>query len=226
MIASAVSLAAIIWAIVSGHIVAFIIFVVVGALIALLARNMHKAHTVKAAKIKAAVGRTNWPERLGPWLLDGEKAEWEGRKHPIAILGWWTLAIGGPILGIIAGIAGSNVVIFLILLIMPPLIASWFIIDWWYEWRAITNARAVEVKGIFNTRIPAAPLSAILTAEAVEPFLSKALTAVGLPGYIHVVFETAADVESIPGIKYVREPIKMMAFLQSRFMPKNPSNTP
>jgi len=192
-------------------------FTLLGLAIAGIAVRLNKGSQARKAKIEAAVGRTQWPRRVGPWLLSEERVVWEQREHPIAILRWWALCLGGPLGALILGPLTGSWSVFLALLLVPPLIASWKILEWWLEWRAITDNRVMEVKGILTIKAPAAQLGQILTVQMIKPLSGRVLDWVGLPSFAHFVFETAAQVEAVPGFRFVTDPEEAYELLQSRF---------
>ena len=223
--ATAGSLTLLIWAVLAGHLLALLLLSLTGAGVVALGVAVRREQKVRKAKIEAAVGRTTWPRRVGPWLLPREHVDWEGRKHPFAVLRWWTLLFGGPLLGIVLGIFASSWFVFFIFLVIPPLIASVPILNWWLDWRTITNGRIMEIKGILNIKAPAMPLNKLLNAYPEESLLSRIIGSVGLPRYYRIKLETAAQVESIPELDFVRDPQVVNELLQSKFMPSSNDGT-
>jgi ribose/xylose/arabinose/galactoside ABC-type transport system permease subunit len=218
-VTTVIGLAITIWAIITDHFTALVVTLLVATPIVLMIMRARKVHSIKEAKIEAAIGRTKRPGRFGPWMLPHETVEWEDRKHPVAILRWWLLAAAAPVVGIALGLITGSFIVFLIVTLIPLLIAGWPILEWWLDWRVITNVRVVEIKGVINIKAPAAPLGKILTAAPEKPLLSRLLEAMGLPHYAHIVFETAAQVESIPSLPFVTNPEEVNSLLQSHFAP-------
>lgn len=217
VVVTVASLSIVTWAAVTGHIIAVAVIAVVGAVITAVTMRVVKVGRVRKAKIARAVGRTAWPKRFGPWMLPDETVEWEGRMHPMVIFPWWALCFGGPVLAILTAPLATSWAVFLVLFFVPPLIASWKILEWWFDWRVITNVRVVEIAGILTTSAPAAQLGQILTARPIKPFFSRLIEFIGVPHYAHIVFETAAQVEAIPEFRFVSDPEQVNALLQSHF---------
>ncbi len=149
--------------------------------------RQRKRYVTRKVKIEAARGRTSWPWRAGRYLLPDERIEWEGREHYILHIGWWLLLFGSFAIALTLGVATHRWIVFLILWIVPSLVATWKILGWYLEWIMVTDKRIVKVVGIIRWRGPAIPLQDILFVEARDSPIARLF---GFRGY-H--FDTASQ---------------------------------
>jgi hypothetical protein len=204
----------------TGNVPELIIALVFALVVFFLSHQRYKAKMIRKARVESARLRTDWPERLGPWLLSQEEAQRENRKHPIAIVWWLVIFYGGPILAFVSVFAWTNGLLFAVLFFGGPLISGWKVLVWCLEWQAITNQRVIEVRGVFNVEAPAAGLNKITTTKPIKPWFSRIVLEgwFGRVPYGHIVIETNAEVEPIPTLWYVRDVEDVARRLQERLV--------
>lgn len=193
-----VGLGIIVWAVVTGHVVALVVVSLVALGGGILAKRMYAANKERKAEIEAARSRTRWPRLLAKTLKGKDDViEYESRMHPIVMLsgksGGW--ALGCAVMFVAALVAtpfvGASLLIgALVLLVGFVAFLLPGAIDWWFTRRCFTDRRVIVATGIFNKKIGAVELRRIENLNHEEPFVSTILERLGFPAAVHWKFDT------------------------------------
>lgn len=133
-------------------------------------------------------------------LTEDEYVVLEIGKHWMASLfAWIRLAIAVPLFISSWAFASPAFWIFFIFALGLGAQASWKIVDEYRDRFVITNQRVFRVHGTFSVQRASVPLGRILDITVKKPLIGRVLN------YGHFVFESAAQVQGLSEVRFVRD---------------------
>jgi uncharacterized membrane protein YdbT with pleckstrin-like domain len=149
------------------------------------------------------MGVVNWLDpHVDQYILTtaGEKKVVEVHKHWIVMVWPWVrVAIGVVILVSAFAYQGAIFWVFFVLGMVLGLQALYRIVEEYRDRFIISNQRVFRVNGVFSTARASVPLLRILDITVIKPVVGRWLN------YGHFVFESAAQVQGLNKITYVKD---------------------
>jgi hypothetical protein len=149
------------------------------------------------------MGVVNWLDpHVDQYILTtaGEKKVVEVHKHWIVMVWPWVrVAIGVVILVSAFAYQGAIFWVFFVLGMVLGMQALYRIVEEYRDRFIISNQRVFRVNGVFSTARASVPLLRILDITVIKPVVGRWLN------YGHFVFESAAQVQGLNKITYVKD---------------------
>jgi uncharacterized membrane protein YdbT with pleckstrin-like domain len=149
------------------------------------------------------MGVVNWLDpHVDQYILTtaGEKKVVEVHKHWIVMVWPWVrVAIGVVLLVSAFAYQGAIFWVFFVLGMVLGLQALYRIVEEYRDRFIISNQRVFRVNGVFSTARASVPLLRILDITVIKPVVGRWLN------YGHFVFESAAQVQGLNKITYVKD---------------------
>jgi hypothetical protein len=215
--------AAVIWAVVTGHVGLLITVTVAVIGGGYLAKRMYAAGKVRRKQIQAAEGRTRWPRALRTSLKDDENVIHETRMHPVVIFysKWVAIFACAFVATFIAGLLWTSTLLLLTVGSLLGLCVSTAprAINWWFTRRCYTDLRVIVITGIFTKHVDAIMLRHLETVSHEVPFVSSVLEYIGLAGVWHWKFDTQVQQDPFNDLRWSTYPSPVGDILEQYEVP-------